>query len=84
MEPKIQVLAVDDEPGVLKLVQVGLTVSGYDVTTTTSGEEALRLVETGKPDVVLLDILMVPMSGFVVLDKIRTFSACARYRLHGA
>jgi two-component system KDP operon response regulator KdpE len=74
MENRKRVLVVDDEPGILRFVRVSLGMAGYDVITTTSGEEALKLVETDKPDIMLLDILMVPMSGLDILDQLRTFS----------
>lgn len=67
-------LVVDDEPRILHFVRVNLSLSGYDVITTTSGEEALQLLESNKPDIMLLDILMAPMSGFDVLSQLRTFS----------
>ena len=68
------VLVVDDEPGVLHFVKSGLSLSGFEVTTTTSGEEALQLLQVIKPDVVLLDILMSPPSGFDVLSRMRSFT----------
>ncbi len=74
METKKRVLVVDDEPGILRFVSISLRLAGYDVTTTTSGEEALQLVRSAKPDVMLLDILMQPMSGFNVLEQLRAFS----------
>jgi DNA-binding response OmpR family regulator len=70
-----RVLVADDEPAVLRFVEIALSRAGYDVTTTTSGEEALNLARTVNPDVVLLDVLMVPIGGFEVLDRLRTFSA---------
>ncbi len=67
-------LVIDDEPGVLRFTSVSLTVAGYEVITTTSGEEALKLVESAKPDIMLLDVLMTPLTGFDVLEKLRAFS----------
>ena len=69
------ILVVDDEPVILRIVSVNLTLSGYDVLTTTSGEEALRLVESEKPDIMLLDVLLKNMSGLNVLSRLRTFSS---------
>lgn len=69
-----RVLVVDDEPGVLRFVRIGLTAAGYEVMVSDNGEDALHLVRTNEPDVVLLDLLMVPMSGFEVLEELRTFS----------
>ncbi len=42
--------------------------------TTTSGAEALELVRTEKPDIMLLDVLMEPLTGFDVLAQLRVFS----------
>ena len=69
-----RVLVVDDEPGVLRFVKASLAMSGYDVLTTTSGEESLQLARTENPDIILLDILMSPLTGFDVLVRLREFS----------
>jgi two-component system KDP operon response regulator KdpE len=74
METKQRVLVVDDEPGVIRFVKINLALAGYEVITTTSGEEALPLVESKKPDIMLLDILMTPITGFDILVELRTFS----------
>ncbi len=74
MPDRKRVLVVDDEPGILKFVRVKLDLAQYDVLTTTSGEEALALAESEKPDIILLDILMVPISGLEVLERLRKFS----------
>ena len=71
MNNKRRVLVVDDEPGILKVVSVSLTVAGYDVITTNSGEEALKLVKEANPDIMLLDIVMEPVSGIDVLLRLR-------------
>ncbi len=69
-----RVLVVDDEPGVLRFVQVGLSLAGYAVQTTTDAREALELARCEPPDIVLMDIVMAPMDGFQLLDKLRAFS----------
>jgi two-component system KDP operon response regulator KdpE len=69
-----RVLVIDDEPTVLGFVSAKLTAAGYQVTAATSGEEALREARDRPVDVVLLDLFMVPMSGFLVLDGLRSFS----------
>ena len=74
MENKKRVLVVDDEPRILRFVSTSLRLAGFDVTTTTSGEEALNLAQSQKPDIMLLDILMLPVSGFQVLEQLRAFS----------
>jgi two-component system KDP operon response regulator KdpE len=74
MEPKKRVLVVDDEPGVLRFVQVSLSLAGYDVQTAADAREALELARSQPPDIVLTDIVMAPMDGFQLLDGLRAFS----------
>lgn len=65
------VLAVDDEAGILRLMKLELTAQGFHVVTAGSGDEALRLAEEQRPDLVLLDILMPEMTGLEVMRKLR-------------
>lgn len=74
MEKKWLVLAVDDHPKVLRFIEIDLKLHGFDVITTTSGKEALELVKSKKPDIVLLDIIMPEVDGLMVLEQIRSFS----------
>ena len=68
------VLVVDDQPKVLRFVEIDLKIRGFEVITTTSGSEALNLVRSAKPDIVLLDIIMPGMDGLEVLEKLRDFT----------
>ncbi len=68
------VLVVDDHPKVLRFIEIDLKLREFEVVTTTSGSEALELVKSGKPDIVLLDIIMPGMDGFEVLRKLRDFT----------
>ena len=69
-----RVLVVDDEPRILRLVRASLSVAGYEVFTTSSGEEAISLVQSEVPDIVLLDVVMRPVDGLEVLKRLRAFS----------
>ncbi len=71
---KACVLAVDDDVKILRFLQIGLRLAGYKVVVTTSGEEALRLQGSERPDIMLLDIFMPNMNGFEVLRKLRAAS----------
>ncbi len=71
---KKRVLVVDDEPGILRIVHTILSMAGYEVLAETSGEEAIKLVRSKSPDLVLLDLILRPLSGSQVLEKIRAFS----------
>ena len=56
------------------MLGIKLRLSGYDVITTTSGAEAIDLVRTQEPDIMLLDILIPDVTGTDVLRQVRTFS----------
>jgi adenylate cyclase len=66
-----RILVVDDLPQNVKLLADLLGAKGYGVATASSGPEALRKVETERPDLVLLDVMMPEMSGYEVCRKIR-------------
>jgi class 3 adenylate cyclase/CheY-like chemotaxis protein len=66
-----KILVVDDTPKNVKLLADLLTVKGYSVVTAASGREAIAQLETEKPDLVLLDVVMPEMSGYEVCRKIR-------------
>ena len=75
MPIKGTILAVDDEPRVLKLLEANLKSSGYAVLTAADGEQALQIVEREMPDLVLLDLMLPKMDGYDVCRRIREFSA---------
>jgi adenylate cyclase len=66
-----RLLVVDDTPNNVKLLGDLLRAKGYEVTTASSGLEALARVETDRPDLVLLDVVMPEMSGYEVCRRIR-------------
>ena len=65
------ILAVDDTPQNLRLLEALLGTDGYEVLTTTSGEEALRIVSERHPDLLLVDILMPGMDGYELCRRVR-------------
>ena len=72
--PKATILAVDDEPKVLKLLKANLESSGYKILTAEDGEEAIDLVERQLPDLIILDLMLPKMDGYAVCRQIREFS----------
>ena len=60
---KKKVLVVDDEPGIVKIVELELKFYGYDVITASSGKEGLEKCKRLKPDAVIMDIMMPGMAG---------------------
>ena len=75
MDIPATVLAVDDQPANLRLLDAVLTPRGYRVLTAPSGAEALALLETEDVDIVLLDIVMPEMDGHEVCRRIRSTPA---------
>lgn len=70
-KPK-SVLIVDDNPDILEVIAGMLkTGGGYATRAATSGEECLKELESGVPDLILLDIGMEPMDGWETLERIK-------------
>src|ERR1044071_3671408 len=65
------ILAVDDEAGILRLIKLELSSQGFRVIVAGGGEEALRMAEQQRPDIVILDIVMPEMSGLEVMRRLR-------------
>jgi DNA-binding response OmpR family regulator len=70
----MHVLIVDDDARILRFISSSLRLAGHTVCTATCGEEALGLVESDKPDVMVLDILMPQLDGFEVIRRLRAVS----------
>lgn len=68
---KEKILLVDDEPDIIEFLGYNLTKEGYDVTTSTSGKEAVELAKKIKPDLILLDVMMPEMDGIETCQEIR-------------
>ena len=65
------ILAVDDDVDILELVQMTLTVEGFDVITANDGMSGLEKAKTCSPDLILLDLMMPVMDGFEVIGKLK-------------
>lgn len=68
------ILVVDDEPPIARLVRAKLKVDGYEVLTASHGQEAISILRTEAPDLIVLDVMMPDMDGFETLRRIREFS----------
>ena len=66
-----KILIVDDEPDIRSALARFFARSGHDVLRAETGEEAVRLVRTERPSVVLLDLFLPDISGFEVLERTR-------------
>jgi two-component system KDP operon response regulator KdpE len=68
------ILVVDDEPKIARLIRATLGVEGYEVLHAADGAIGVEMVETERPDVVLLDVMMPRMDGFQACRRIRELS----------
>jgi DNA-binding response OmpR family regulator len=92
-QPKV--LVADDDVDLCTLLRTNLEADGFVVLTAGDGRQALELIESEKPDVVLLDIMMPVLDGYGVLERLSkdphegtrviliTAKASSRDRLHG-
>ena len=69
----INIRVVDDEPRILRFLKPALAASDYHVLHAASGREALRLIATASPDLVVLDLGLPDMDGKEVLREARSY-----------
>ena len=69
-----QILIVDDDPKIVKLIRENLQARGYKLLVAGNGPDALKTIKTKLPDLVILDIGLPGIDGFEVCKKIRDFS----------
>lgn len=69
-----RVLIVEDEPGLVESISYALETEGFEVLRAETGRQGLEMARTGKPDIMLLDLMLPTMSGLDVCRQVRTFS----------
>ena len=69
-----KILVIDDDLAITELMSMLLKTHGFEVLTTNSGIEGVKIVEEKKPNVVLLDLMMPDLDGWQVSKAIRLFS----------
>jgi DNA-binding response OmpR family regulator len=68
---RLSVLVVDDDPVILRLLEVNFQLEGIDVTTAIDGEEGVAKARRTQPDVVISDIMMPKVNGLELLGMLR-------------
>jgi len=69
-----RILVIDDDHNLLRGMQYGLEGEGYHVVTASDGREAMRLVYSERPDLIILDIMMPRLDGWQVCRRVREMS----------
>ena len=72
-----QILVIDDDRNLRRIIQANLELAGYSVTAVPNGADALRQLDAEQPDLVVLDVMMPAMDGYEVARKIRARPASA-------
>lgn len=70
----IRVVLVEDEPQIVRALTASLEVRGYDVFSAGTGSDALRMLSTSQPDIVVLDLGLPDLDGTEVLRRFRAYS----------
>lgn len=68
---KTRVLIVEDDPNIVDLIRANLGVRGFDTVVSLDGARVLRLLETDRPDIVLLDLMLPAADGIELCRQIR-------------
>lgn len=71
---KKKILICDDDPVILRLLQVNLEIEGYAVVSAHNGEEAVDLAVRERPNLIILDIMMPRMDGYQAAQALRSFT----------
>jgi len=69
--PAATVLVVDDDPLLVRLVQLNLELEGYLVVTASDGEQGLAQARTHRPDLIVLDVMMPKVDGLAMTRAVR-------------
>ena len=69
-----RVLVVDDETRMIGFIRMNLELEGFQVLEAHNGMEALEIIRTQLPDIVILDVMMPELDGFETLRILREFS----------
>ena len=72
-----RILAVDDEPHILKLVAFSLKSGGYEVLEATDGLSAISVAQAEHPDLILLDVMMPALDGYEACRRLKADPATA-------
>lgn len=69
---KKKILVVDDDKEILMLVSARFSALGFQVLLAHNGKEGLKIAETEKPDLILLDVMLPEMDGFEVCSTLKS------------
>jgi len=77
LAPRTRALLVEDDPNIVDLIRSNLAVRGFETIVSTDGIDALALLDTEEPDIVLVDLMLPEADGFELCRRIRERSPVA-------
>jgi two-component system KDP operon response regulator KdpE len=66
-----RILVVEDDPNIVDLMRSNLAVRGFETVVSTDGSRALELLDTERPDIILLDLMLPEVDGFELCRQVR-------------
>ncbi len=66
-----RILVIDDEPDLVDMVKSFLQKKGYSIITAYDGKEALQMIRTEKPDLIVLDLMLPKMDGYRICRMVK-------------
>ena len=75
MNTRASIIIIEDEKNICNFIETVLTPQNYQVTCAYTGTDGLKLINTHKPDVVLLDLGLPDMDGLEIIQEVRTYSS---------
>lgn len=76
-----KIMVVEDDSSLREIYSIRITAEGYDVVSAGDGEEALAMAVREKPDLILSDVMMPKISGFDMLDILRSTPETAKIKV---
>ncbi len=71
-DKKIKIALIEDDMAIVQMYRIKFEAEGYDVRTAEDGFMGLKIIEEFEPDVILLDLMMPNMTGFDMLQRLRS------------
>lgn len=73
-----KILIIDDEPATVEMIGTFMEINGYGWSSALNGTQGLALIQTDKPDLLILDLMMPDIEGFEICEWVRSQEAIAQ------
>jgi two-component system, OmpR family, response regulator len=70
-QAEAKLLVVEDDPNIVELLSASLRFAGFEVATAGNGSDAVEIAREGRPDLIVLDVMLPDLDGFEVIRRLR-------------